>query len=148
MRPVSPEIRDVASLVVPHAERPRFADPLLIRTQCRDNSLKANLWMKSQHEGVLTPPCIVRIKPQDPHKARQVACHPVNNSRGKRRYIPPHKMRPDSPVPTLQGPCDWSQKWKGNLRFLPPLEMSPSSIATNPVVSQEALPNITVTLTS
>ena len=43
---------------------------------------------------------------------RQVACHPVNNSRGKRSSIPPYKTRPDSPVPTLQGPCDQSQKWK------------------------------------
>ena len=30
--------------------------------------------------------------------------------------------------------------YTGNLRYLPPLEMRPSSIATNPVVSQEALP--------
>ena len=129
MRPVSPEIRDVASLVVPHAERPRFADPLLIRTRCRDTSSKANLWTKSQHEGVLTPPCIIRIKAQDPHTARQVACHPVNNSGGKRRYIPPHKTRPDSPVPTLQGPCGRSPKQRGSLSFLPPLDMRPSATA-------------------
>ena len=31
------------------------------------------------------------------------ACHPVNNSRGKRRSIPAHKTRPDSPLPTMQG---------------------------------------------
>ena len=30
-------------------------------------------------------------------------CHPVNNSRGKRRSIPAHKTRPDSPLPTMQG---------------------------------------------
>ena len=31
------------------------------------------------------------------------ACHPVNNSRGKRRSISAHKTRPDSPLPTMQG---------------------------------------------
>ena len=31
------------------------------------------------------------------------SCHPVNNSRGKRRSIPAHKTRPDSPLPTMQG---------------------------------------------
>ena len=45
------------------------------------------------------------------HTDRQVACHSVNNSKGKRSSIPPYKTRPDSPVPTLQGPCDQSQKW-------------------------------------
>ena len=83
MRPVSPEIRDVASLVVPHAERPRFADPLLIRTRCQDTSSKANLWTKSQHEGALTPPCSFWKNPQVPHTARHVASHPVNNMKGK-----------------------------------------------------------------
>ena len=42
-------------------------------------------------------------KPQVPHTTQQVACHPVNNSRGKRRSIPAHKTRPDSPLPTMQG---------------------------------------------
>ena len=93
-------------------------------------------------------PCIVRIKPQVPHTARQVAYHPVNNSRGKRSSIPPHKMKPDSPVLTLQGPCDPSLKWRGTLRFLPQLEMRPSSTAPNPVESREAPPNSTVSLTS
>ena len=32
-----------------------------------------------------------------------LGCHPVNNSRGKRRSIPAHKTRPDSPLPTMQG---------------------------------------------
>ena len=50
--------------------------------------------------------------PQIPNTVRQVACHPVNNSRGKRSSIPPYKTRHDSPVPTLQGPCDQSQKWR------------------------------------
>ena len=36
-------------------------------------------------------------------------CHPMNNSRGKRSSIPPHKTRPDSPVPTLHGLWDPSQ---------------------------------------
>ena len=67
-----------------------------------DPSSKATLWVKAQHEGALTPPCIVWKKPQVPHTARQVACHSWNNSRGKRSSIPPHKTRPDSPVPTLQ----------------------------------------------
>ena len=76
------------------------------------------------------------------------ACHPVNNSRGKRRSIPAHKTRPDSPLPTMQGCCDRNQKWIGTLKFLPPLEMRPSSISPNPVESREVLPNSTVSLTS
>ena len=48
------------------------------------------------------PSCIVRKNPQIPNTVRQVACHPVNNSRGKRSSIPPYNTRPDSPVPTLQ----------------------------------------------
>ena len=99
-------------------------------------------------EGLLKLPCIVQKNPQVLHTARQVECHPVNNSIGKRSSIPPHKMRPDSPVPTLQGPCHPSQKWRGNLRFLPQLEMRPSSIAPNPDESREALPNSTVSLNS
>ena len=43
--------------------------------------LKATLWMKAQHEGALTPLCIVQKNPQVPHTALQEACHPVNNSR-------------------------------------------------------------------
>ena len=126
----------------------RFHCPLLIRNRCPVTSLKATLWMKAQHEGTLTPPFIILKKPQVPHTAQQVACHPVNNSRGKRSSIPPHKRRPDSPVPTLQGPCDWSQKRRGTLRLLPQIEMRTSSIAPNPVESREATPNSTVSLTS
>ena len=106
-------------------------------------SSKATLWIKPQHEGAPTHPCIVWKNPQVPHTARQVACHPVNNSRGKRSSIPPHKTRPDSPIPTLQGPCNWRQKWRGTLRFLPQLTMRPSFIAPNPVESREAPPNST-----
>ena len=51
--------RDVASWVVPHAERPRFPGPLLIRSRCPVTSLKVTLWMKAQNEGALTPLCIV-----------------------------------------------------------------------------------------
>ena len=134
--------------MVPHSERPRFPAPLLIRTRCLDTSLKATLWMKAQHEGALTPSGIVHKNPQVPLTARQVACHPVNNSKGKRRSIPPRKTRRDSLVRTRQVLCDPSQKWRGPLRFLPPLEMRPSSIAPNPVESQEAPPNSTVSLTS
>ena len=65
------EIRDVVSMVVPHAERPRFPDPLLIRTRCPDTYSKI-VWMKAQHEGALTPPCIVRKRPQVTHTAQQV----------------------------------------------------------------------------
>ena len=134
--------------MVPHAERPQFSGTLLKRTRCPDTSLKATLWMKAQHEGALTPSCILWKKPKVPLTARQMVCYPVNNSRGKRSSIPPHKTRPDSPVPTLQGPCDLSQKWRGTLRFLPDLEIRPSSIAANPVESREASPSSIVSLTS
>ena len=134
--------------MVTHAERPRFPGPLLIRTRCPDTSSKATLWKKALHEGALTPSCIVWKNPQIPNTVRQVACHRVNNSRGKRSSIPPYKTRHDSPVPTLQGPCDQSQKWRRTLRFLPPLEMRPSSIAPNPVESREGPPNSRVSLTS
>ena len=99
-------------------------------------------------EGLLKLPCIVQKNPQVLHTARQVECHPMNNSIGKQSSFPPHKTRPDSPVPTLQGPCHPSQKWRGNLRFLPQLEMRPSSIAPNPDESREALPNSTVSVNS
>ena len=99
-------------------------------------------------EGLLKLPCIVQKNTQVLHTARQVECHPMNNSIGKQSSFPPHKTRPDSPVPTLQGPCHPSQKWRGNLRFLPQLEMRPSSIAPNPDESREAPPNSTVSLNS
>ena len=70
---------------------------------------KAILWIKAQHEGAVTPRCIVQKNPQVPHTNRQVACHPMNNAIVKRSSSPPHKTRPDSPVPTLQGLCDPSQ---------------------------------------
>ena len=124
--------------MVPHAKRPRFPGPLLIRTRGPDTYSKATLWMKAQKEGALPPSCIVRKTPQIPQTARQVACHPVNHLRGKRSSIPPHIRRTVSPVPTLQGPCDTSQKWTVTLRFLTQLEMRPSSIAPNPVESREA----------
>ena len=120
----------------------------MIRIRCSDTSWKAALSMKVQHEGALTHLCIIRNNGQVTHTARQVACHSLNNSRGKRSSIPPHKTRPDSPVPTLQGPCNLSQKWRGTLRFLPDLEIRPSSIAANPVESQEASPSSIVSLTS
>ena len=104
-------------------------------------SLKATLWMKAQHEGALTPSCILRKKPKVPLTARQMVCYPVNNSRGKWSSIPPHKTRPDSPVPTLQGPCGRSFKWRGTLRFLPQLEMRTFAIAPNPVEFRERLPS-------
>ena len=82
------------------------------------------------------------------HTARQVACHSLNNSRGKRSSITPHKTRSDSPVPTLQGPCYPSQKWRGTLTLLPQSEIRSSSIAPVPVMSREAPLNSTVSLTS
>ena len=100
------EVRDVASWVVPHAERPQFHGPLLKRTRCQHTSLKEILWMKAQHEGALTPACIVQKNPQVPQTFWKVACHPVNNSKGKRRSIHQQKTRCDSLVPTLQGPWD------------------------------------------
>ena len=148
MRPVSGGNSRLATCEVPRAERPRFSGPLLIRTRCPDTSSKATLWVKAQHEGALPAPGIVRKDPRVPHTARHVACHSLNNSRGKRCSIPPHKTRPDSPVPTLQGPCNLSQKWRGTLRFLPDLEIRPSSIAANPVESREASPSSIVSLTS
>ena len=133
--------------MVPYAERPRFPGLLLIRTRCPENSSKETIWMKAQHEGALTPPCIIQKRPHFPYTARQEACQPMKNSRGKLSSMPQHKTRPDSPVTTLQGPCDRSQKWRGTLRFWPQHEMRPSSIAPNPVESREAPPNSTVCLT-
>ena len=37
-------------------------------------------------------------KPEVLNTARQVACHPLNNSSGKRSSMPQHKTRPASPV--------------------------------------------------
>ena len=54
------------------------------KKKCQHTSLKENLWMKAQHEGALTPACIVQKNPQVP-QTFQVDCHPVNNSKGKRR---------------------------------------------------------------
>ena len=113
---------DVALCVVPHFKRPLFPGPILIRTRFPDTSSNATLWMKSQHERALTPSCIIWKNMQITNTARQVACHPVNNWRGKRSSITQHKTRPDSPVPTLQRPCDRSQKWRGTLRFLPQVQ--------------------------
>ena len=138
----------MASWVVPHSEGPRCPSPLLIRTQCPDTSLNATLWMKSEHKGALTTPCMVGKNPQVPNTARQLACHPVNNSSSKRSSMPQHKTRPASPVPTLQGPWHRSQKCRETLRFLPQLVTRPSSIAPNTVESGEAPPNFRVSLTS
>ena len=133
-------------MVVSHAKRPRFPDPLLIRTRCPDTFSKI-VWMKEQHGGTDTP--VHRPEKTAGYSYSSTsACHPVNNSRGKRRSIPAHKTRPDSPLPTMQGCCDQNQKWIGTLKFLPPLEMRPSSISANPVESREVLPNSTVSLTS
>ena len=128
MRPVSQRNSRRSLVGGAPSERPLFPGLLLIRTRFPDTSSNATLCMKSQHEGALTPQCTDRKNSQVPNTARQVACYPVNNSRGKRSSIPQHKTRPDSPVPTLQGPCDQSQKWRGTLRFLPQLEMRPSSV--------------------
>ena len=67
------EVRDVASWVVPHVERPQFHGPLLKRTRCQHTSLKENLWMKAQHEGALTPACIVQ-KNQAVSSSLSVSC--------------------------------------------------------------------------
>ena len=77
----------VALWVVPLAERLQFPGPLLIRIRCSDTSWKAALNMKVQHEGALTHLCIIRKNGQVTHTARQVACHSLNNSRGKRSSI-------------------------------------------------------------
>ena len=52
--------------------------------------------MKALHEGALATLFIVRKTPQVPHSAQQVACHSVNNSKGKGKSIPPQKTRRDS----------------------------------------------------
>ena len=49
-------------------------------TRGPDPSSKATLWVKAQHEGAVTPRCIVQKNPQVPHTNRQVACHPMNNA--------------------------------------------------------------------
>ena len=53
------------------------------------------------HEGVRGPsPVHVGSGDHDycvRSRTRQVACHSLNNLRGKRSSIPPHKTRPDSP---------------------------------------------------
>ena len=134
--------------MVPHSKRPRLPGLLLRRIRWPDTSSNATLWMKSQHKGALTPLCIMQKKTKVRNTARQVVCHPVNNSRGKWSSMPQTKTRPDSPVPTLQGPCDRSPKWRGNLRFLPQLEIRPSSIAPNPEESREAPRKYIVSLPS
>ena len=73
---------------MPYADRPRFPSPLLRRTRCTDTSSNATLWMKAQHEGALTPSCILRKKPKVPLTARLMVCYPVNNSRGKWSSLP------------------------------------------------------------
>ena len=90
----------------------------LHKNPCPDTSSKATLWMKSQHEGALTTPCIIWKNPQVPHTARQVACHLVNNLGGKQSSIPPHSTSPESPVPTQQGRCNRCLKWRETVRFL------------------------------
>ena len=137
----------------PQAERPGFPGLLLIRTRCPVPSSKANLWMKAQHEGALTPLCIVQKNLQVTNTIRQVVCHPVNNPRGKRSSIPPHKTRPDflyqlCRETVIRVSTGARKPRRGTMRFLPPLEMRLSSIARNPVESREAPPNSTVSLTS
>ena len=111
--------------------------PLFIRTRCPDTSLKATLWMKTQNEGSLTPPCIVWKNLQIPHSLTR-GLKPPEQLERQEEFHSSDKTWPDSPVPTLQGHYDRSQNWRGRLRFLPPLEMRPSSIAPNPVESREA----------
>ena len=45
----------------------------LKRTRGPDTSSKATQWVKAQHEGALSPSCIVRKHPQVPHTAEQGA---------------------------------------------------------------------------
>ena len=132
---------------------PNFPVCSRIRTSCPDTSYKATPWLKAQHEGALTPPCIVWKTLQVPHTAQQVACHPVNNSKGKRSSIPPHKTRPDSPVPTLKGPCDPRQiQPQGSQERNPEVPASTRDDTlfhcTKARESLEAPPNSTVSLTS
>ena len=97
--------------------------------------------MKAQHEGALTPACIVQKNPQVPQTFRQVACHPVNNSKGKRRSIPQQKTRCDSLVPTLQGP--WDPSKRRCLRALDPSNpsTSPSPSCGHPSDGPQTIPS-------
>ena len=128
-----------------------FRKTLISRSTLDKNSMPRHLFQCHPVDEVATrrgSDSIDRKNPQVRNIAQQVACHPMNTSRGKQSSMPQPKMRPDSPVPTLQGPCDRSLKWRGTLRFLAQLEMRPSSIAPNPVESREVPPNTTVSLIS
>ena len=95
--------------------------------------------MKAQHEGALTPPCIIQKPAGSTHSSTRGLRLPEQLER-QPEFHSSDKTRHDSPVPTLQGPCSRSQNRRGSLRCLPPLEMRPSSIALNPAESREALP--------
>ena len=133
--------------------RATFRKTLISRSALDKNLMPGHLFEHNPVEEVKTlrgtdTPVHRPEKPKVPNTARQVSCHRVNTSRGKRISMPQPKRRPDSPVPSLQGPWNRSLKWRGTLRFLPQLEMRPSSIAPNPVESREAPPNSTVSLNS
>ena len=88
MRPASRGNSRQAPWLVPHVERPWFPGPQLRRTRCPDASSKATLWVKEQHEGALTLPCIVRKHPRFPHTAPRGDWDSLSNSRGKRSSLP------------------------------------------------------------
>ena len=73
---------------------------------------------------------------------------PRRDSSGERSPWLPLETRPDSPGEPGMQPRDPCLPWRGTLRFLPDLKIRPSSIAANPVESQEASPSSIVSLTS
>ena len=133
------EIREVASWFMPHSERHRFPRPLLIRIRCPNTSSNVTLWMKSPHEGALTPQLHRPEKPAGSKYNATSGLSPCEQLERQAEFQPHHKTRPDSPVPTLQRPCHRSQKWRGTVRFPPHLEMRPYSplqrCTRNPEVS-------------
>ena len=94
--------------------------------------------MKAQHEGALTPPCVVQKKPAGSTHSSASGLSSREQLERQAEFHSSDKTRHDSPVPNLQGLGERSQKWRGSLWFLPPFEMRHSSIAPNPVESREA----------
>ena len=104
--------------------------------------------INSQHEGSSDAPVTNPKGAPGPKFNLPGGLNPFDNSRGKQSSMPPHKSITDFLFEMTYTPRDPHQSRRGTLRFPPELEMRPSSIAPNPVESQEAPPNSTVYLTS
>ena len=111
-----PERRSSSSAPRHGSAEPRpISRPTLEKNPMPGHLFEGNPVDEGTKRRVTDTPVHHSVKPQVPHTARQEACHPMNNSRGKQSSIPPLKTRPDSPAPTLKGPCDRSPKWRGTL---------------------------------